>query len=90
MAPTSARANVARANARVLALSTQRAGVLINITGGSDLTLFEVDQAARRVQEEVHPDANIIFDSAFDEELSGKIRVSIVAAGIDTLVAAAP
>ena len=36
-------------------------GVLINITGGSDMTLFEVDQAARRVQEEVHPDANIIF-----------------------------
>jgi len=65
-------------------------GVLINITGGSDMTLFEVDQAARRVQEEVHPDANIIFGSAFDEELSGKIRVSIVAAGIDTLVAAAP
>jgi cell division protein FtsZ len=58
-------------------------GVLINITGGSDLTLFEVDQAARRVQEEVHPDANIIFGSAFDESLSGRIRVSLVAAGID-------
>ena len=90
MAPTSARANVARANARVLALSTQRAGVLINITGGSDLTLFEVDQAARRVQEEVHPDANIIFGSAYDDSLAGKIRVSIVAAGIDTLSAEAP
>ena len=62
-------------------------GVLINITGGSDMTLFEVDQAARRVQEEVHPDANIIFGSAFDEQLSGRIRVSIVAAGIDTLSA---
>jgi cell division protein FtsZ len=65
-------------------------GVLINITGGSDLTLFEVDQAARRVQEEVHPDANIIFGSAFDEQLSGRIRVSIVAAGIDTPGASAP
>ena len=65
-------------------------GVLINITGGSDMTLFEVDQAARRVQEEVHPDANIIFGSAYDDSLAGKIRVSIVAAGIDTLSADAP
>ena len=62
-------------------------GVLINITGGSDMTLFEVDQAARRVQEEVHPDANIIFGSTHDDALAGTIRVSIVAAGIDTLSA---
>ena len=65
-------------------------GVLINITGGSDMTLFEVDQAARRVQEEVHPDANIIFGSTHDDALAGTIRVSIVAAGIDTLSADAP
>ena len=58
-------------------------GVLINITGGSDMTLFEVDAAARRVQQEVHPDANIIFGSAYDEKMNGKIRVSLVAAGID-------
>ena len=61
-------------------------GVLINITGGSDMTLFEVDQAARRVQEEVHPDANIIFGSTHDDALAGTIRVSIVAAGIDTAI----
>ena len=58
-------------------------GVLINITGGGDMTLFEVDCAARRVQQEVHPEANIIFGSAFDEKMEGKIRVSLVAAGID-------
>ena len=55
----------------------------INITGGGDMTLFEVDCAARRVQQEVHPEANIIFGSAFDENMEGKIRVSLVAAGID-------
>tara|TARA_B110001452_G_scaffold193536_1_gene163533 strand:- start:1840 stop:3015 length:1176 start_codon:yes stop_codon:yes gene_type:complete len=59
-------------------------GVLINITGGADMTLFEVDVAARRVQQEVHPEANIIFGSAYDEKMEGKIRVSLVAAGIDT------
>ena len=59
-------------------------GVLINITGGSDLTLFEVDEAANRIREEVDPDANIIFGSTFDEGLKGKIRVSIVATGIDS------
>ncbi len=59
-------------------------GVLINITGGPDLTLFEVDEAANRIREEVDPDANIIFGSTFDEKLQGKIRVSIVATGIDS------
>jgi len=58
-------------------------GVLINITGGADLTLFEVDEAANRIREEVDPDANIIFGSAFSDELEGKIRVSVVATGIN-------
>lgn len=57
-------------------------GVLINITGGSDITLFEIDEAASRIKEEVDEDANIIFGSSFDEALVGKIRVSIVATGI--------
>lgn len=57
-------------------------GVLINITGGSDITLFEIDEAANRIKEEVDEDANIIFGSSFDEALGGKIRVSIVATGI--------
>lgn len=58
-------------------------GVLINITGGNDMTLFEVDESANRIREEVDPDANIIFGSTFDEALNGKIRVSVVATGID-------
>src|SRR6267143_1599812 len=58
-------------------------GVLINITGGMDMTLFEVDEAANRIREEVDPDANIIFGSTFDERLSGKMRISVVATGID-------
>jgi len=58
-------------------------GVLINITGGMDMTLFEVDEAANRVREEVDPDANIIFGSTFDESLNGRMRVSVVATGID-------
>jgi cell division protein FtsZ len=62
-------------------------GLLINITGGDDLTLFEVDQAANRIREEVDEEANIIFGSAIDETLSGRIRVSVVATGIDTPVA---
>jgi cell division protein FtsZ len=59
-------------------------GLLINITGGEDMTLFEVDQAANRIREEVDEEANIIFGSAIDETLNGKIRVSVVATGIDT------
>ncbi|MCF6274847.1 MAG: cell division protein FtsZ, partial [Robiginitomaculum sp.] len=57
--------------------------LLINITGGADMTLFEVDEAANRVREEVDPEANIIFGSTFSEESEGKIRVSVVATGID-------
>jgi cell division protein FtsZ len=62
-------------------------GLLINITGGEDMTLFEVDQAANRIREEVADDANIIFGSAVDDSLAGRIRVSVVATGIDTPVA---
>ncbi len=59
-------------------------GVLINITGGVDMTLFEVDSAANRIREEVgEADANIIFGSTFNPELNGVIRVSVVATGID-------
>jgi cell division protein FtsZ len=58
-------------------------GVLINITGGMDMTLFEVDEAANRIREEVDPEANIIFGSTFDESMNGLMRVSIVATGID-------
>jgi cell division protein FtsZ len=60
-------------------------GVLINITGGPDMTLFEVDEAANRIREEVDESANIIFGSTFDESLEGKIRVSVVATGIGAL-----
>ena len=58
--------------------------VLINVTGGMDMTLFEVDEAANRIRKEVDPDAVIIFGSAFDEKLDGIMRVSVVATGIDT------
>ena len=58
-------------------------GVLINITGGYDLTLFELDEAANRIREEVDPDANIIVGSTLDEAMAGKMRVSVVATGID-------
>ena len=57
-------------------------GVLINITGGHDMTLFEVDEAANRIRDEVDDDANIIFGSTFDEELAGRMRVSVVSTGI--------
>ncbi|MBT5110598.1 MAG: cell division protein FtsZ [Rhodospirillaceae bacterium] len=58
-------------------------GVLINITGGADMTLFEVDEAANRIREEVDDQANIIFGSTFEESLDGKMRVSVVATGIE-------
>jgi len=58
-------------------------GVLISITGGKDLTLYEVDEAATRIREEVDPDANIIVGATFDESLDGIIRVSVVATGVD-------
>jgi len=65
-------------------------GVLINITGGLDMTLFEVDEAANRIREEVDPEANIIFGSTFDERLEGKMRISVVATGIDAEAIAQP
>lgn len=58
-------------------------GVLINITGGNDITLLEIDEAANIIKEEVDEDANIIFGSSYDDTLEGKIRVSIVVTGID-------
>src|SRR3546814_380633 len=58
-------------------------GVLINITGGLDMTLFEVDEAANRIRDEVDPDANIIFGSTFNASLEGKVRISVVATGIE-------
>jgi cell division protein FtsZ len=57
-------------------------GVLISITGGNDLTLYEVDEAATRIREEVDADANIIVGATFDESLDGIIRVSVVATGV--------
>ena len=58
-------------------------GVLINITGGLDMTLFEVDEAANRIRDEVDPEANIIFGSTLDETIDGRMRVSVVATGIE-------
>jgi cell division protein FtsZ len=64
-------------------------GVLINITGGYDLTLFELDEAANRIREEVDPDANIIVGSTLDPSMEGLMRVSVVATGIDATEGAA-
>lgn len=58
--------------------------LLINVTGGYDMTLFEVDEALNRVRDEVDPDANIIFGSTFSDTMEGKMRVSVVATGIDS------
>ena len=63
-------------------------GLLISITGGRDLTLFEVDEAATRIREEADQDANIIVGATFDESLDGIVRVSVVATGIDNTGAA--
>ena len=65
-------------------------GVLINITGGRDMTLFEVDEAANRIRAEVDPEAHIIFGSTFDDSLEGRMRVSIVATGMAADVARQP
>ena len=58
-------------------------GLLVNITGGTDLTLFEVDEAVNKIRAEVDPEAELIFGSIEDESLNGKIRVSIVATSLD-------
>jgi cell division protein FtsZ len=60
-------------------------GLLVSITGGNDLTLYEVDEAASRIREEADPDANIIVGATFDDELDGSIRVSVVATGLGQL-----
>ena len=67
-------------------------GLLVSITGGNDLTLYEVDEAATRIREEVDSEANIIVGATFDESLNGIIRVSVVATGVDQVgvVAAKP
>ena len=64
-------------------------GVLINITGGYDLTLFELDEAANKIREKVDPEANIIVGSTLDTGMDGKMRVSVVATGIDAAVRSA-
>ena len=64
-------------------------GLLISITGGNDLTLYELDEAATRIREEVDSDANIILGATFDESLDGIIRVSVVATGIEPLLISA-
>jgi len=63
-------------------------GLIVSITGGKDLTLFEVDEAATRIRDEADPDANIIVGATFDANLEGVVRVSVVATGIDNLGAA--
>jgi cell division protein FtsZ len=65
-------------------------GVLINITGGHDLTLFELDEAANRIRQEVDDDANIIVGSTMDTVLDGGMRVSVVATGIDASESTSP
>ncbi|MDR6264757.1 cell division protein FtsZ [Roseobacter sp. N2S] len=63
-------------------------GVLINVTGGNDLTLFELDEAANRIREEVDPEANIIVGSTMDPSMEDVMRVSVVATGIDAAIGA--
>jgi cell division protein FtsZ len=65
-------------------------GVIISITGGEDMRLMEVDEAASHIKELVDPDANIIWGSAFNNDLGGKIRVSVVATGIEADAVSAP
>jgi cell division protein FtsZ len=65
-------------------------GVIVSITGGDDMRLLEVDEAANHIRELVDEDANIIWGSAFNPELEGKIRVSVVATGIEAEVQSAP
>ena len=84
-------ATLAMSNALLDDVAMQGAkAVLINITGGLDMTLYEVDEAANRIRHEVDPDANIILGSAFDESLDGLLRVSLLCTGIDATVVAAP
>src|SRR5271167_2341283 len=84
-------AEAAIANPLIYDVSMRGArGLLISITGGKDLTLYEVDEAATRIREEVDPDANIILGATFDQSLDGLVRVSVVATGIEPLSAQNP
>jgi len=65
-------------------------GLIINITGGNDITLYEVDEAANRIKQEVDEDANIIYGTTCDDRLEGIVRVSLVATGIDVNSASSP
>jgi cell division protein FtsZ len=58
-------------------------GILLNISGGSDMTLFEVNEAAEIIHGVAHPDANIIFGAVIDDEMGDEIRVTVIAAGFD-------
>ena len=58
-------------------------GILFNITGGNDLTMFEVDEAARLISSEVDPDANIIFGAVIDERMADQVRITVIATEID-------
>jgi cell division protein FtsZ len=64
--------------------------MLINITAGMDIALFEVDEAVNRVRAEVDPEANVIFGSTFDQSMEGRLRVSVVATGIDAALMQQP
>ncbi|MBM3559405.1 MAG: cell division protein FtsZ [Alphaproteobacteria bacterium] len=84
-------AEAAIANPLLDEVSMQGArGVLINVTGGPDMTLYEVDEAANRIRQEVDPEAHIIFGATFDEKLEGIMRVSIVATGIEAMAQTNP
>ena len=63
--------------------------LIINITGGKDITLYEVDEAANRIKQEVDENANIIYGTTCDDRLEGVVRVSIVATGIDANISMA-
>ena len=65
-------------------------GVLLSIQGGSDLGLFEINEAARLVQEVAHPEANIIFGAVIDDALGDEARVTVIAAGFDDVKATSP
>ncbi|MCB1027869.1 MAG: cell division protein FtsZ, partial [Microthrixaceae bacterium] len=58
-------------------------GILLNISGGSDLTIFEVNEAAEIIHEVAHPDANIIFGTVMDEEMGDEVRITVIAAGFE-------
>ena len=59
-------------------------GILINVTGGPDITMAEIEEAARNITERTAPDANIIFGATIDKELKGKVKISVIATGFDT------